>query len=60
MVGFLSNLILVTIMVLVFCGIDILVSAWYLGNDYEINGNVGKRYNAIEKWLDGFKILLKM
>ena len=53
-------LIQITFASVVVFGIWLGIQCWYLGADYVIKGNFGKRLNPIQKWLNGLDNLLKM
>ena len=55
-----SNVIAVTILLIVFFGWWNVYNAWTLGGEFYIKGNFGRRKKWIERLLDGFEVLRRM
>ena len=52
--------IFMTVFLLVLFGCYLFVESYYLGGDYYVFGNYARKKTVLEKFFDGFKILLKI
>ena len=56
----LANIIVITIVLILFFGGLSIQTAWDFGGEFYIHGNFGRRKKWIERLLDGFEVLRRM